>query len=581
MKLSRQRSTCFLLDPPRVQGSDFVEMLHVISYPGANDLKGEDFDWLCEGNEDLEAFLSWLCNAVDQQNVLTSEQLEAYNALLDSGQPLLETEELQNLCKGAKEANEDQEAEDTRSLEELEAELQSLKALRAHRLQSRNKLESLGLTLLRNRLSSEKLERQEEKRLIDTKEEISTLNSRCNTALLKLRETATELGNYHSVLSFPNLFLSSVDLDSYIKLEDTCWEQVEENARAVLPVKEEDLEIERKAQIKMEKESERVRIAWISQMMELSMALVNLHGNKEALNWLEGIAGEQVWDPLRLPLLEREIQSLESEVEALKNQRLSALVCEASVGLCLPAHQGWVENEKQRLAWVDQAQAPVVESILTQLSRLQLVELGLQAEMRGHYQTERDLRALRVKMGNQSGELGRRTLGPRELRATPLWLTPLRVDSKDQTGVRLSVMLENPSRQKELFPKYEALQRQANALLQEVASLRSFHHGPLPQTTILEQTCEELHHCLCRGTRNLQLRDPTLSLAFEAVSSSVSLFNQWCLDCLWDLDRKKNSIQTSHLDQGRQLYVFFYRNPDLLAKLLQDLERRVAELHSD
>ncbi|XP_018411337.1 PREDICTED: HAUS augmin-like complex subunit 3 [Nanorana parkeri] len=580
-RLSRQRSTCFLLDSAHVKGSDFVEMLHLIGYPGAQDLKGEDFDWLCEGSEELEVFLSWLCSAVDQKNVLTSEQLEAYDALLDSGQPLLEADELQDLCHGANEAEGDSRTEHTKSLEELEAELQSLQTLKAHRLQCRNKLESLGLTLFHSRLSLEKVERQEEKCLSNTKEELSTLNSRCNAALVRLREMATELGDYHTGKSCQGIFLSSVDLDGYIKLEETCWKQVEQNAMEALPVKEEDLEKERKAHTEMEKESNRVRTAWSSQKIQLSFALATLNGNMEALKWLDRNVGEQVWDPQRLPLMEREVQMLEAEVESLQLQRLPPLVCEASVGLCLHAHQGWVHTERQRLAWIDQEQAPVAEAVLSQLSRLQLVELGLQVEMREYHRTERDLRTLKTDMGSLVGELGRRILGPREPWTTPQWLPPIRVDSKDHTAVRLSVMLENPSRQKELFPKYEALQRQAGALLQEMTALSTIHDGPLPQTSSLEHCCEELQHCLCRGTRNLQLRDPTLTQAFEALYSGVAQFNQCCLECLRDLEKKKQSIQTSYLEQERQFYVLFYQNSTLLAQLVQDMEQRVKELQTD
>nr|DBA20484.1 TPA: hypothetical protein GDO54_017258 [Pyxicephalus adspersus] len=580
MRLSRNRSTCFLLDPPRVQGSDFVEMLRLIGYPGAQDLKGEDFDWLCEGSEEVEVFLSWLCTAIDQKNVLTSEQLDAYDALLNSGQPLLEADELHDLCKGANEDEVEWEMEDKKSLEELEAELQSLRTLKVHRLQSRNKLESLQLTLLHNRLSLEKVERQEEKNLSNAKEELSNLNSRCNAALVKLREKAKELGEYHTTKSSPSIFLSTIDLDSYIKLEDTCWEKVMQNAKDVLPVKEEDLEKERKVQIEMDKESKRVQTAWSSQKIQLSIAQATLNGNKEALNWLDRNA-EQVWDPLRLPLLDREIQTLEAEVESLQIEKLPSLVREASVDLCLPAHQGWVQTEKQRLSRIDQDQAPVAEALFTQMSRLQLVELGLQVEMREHRKTECELRGLKNEMGSLCGEHRRRTLGPRELRGTPQWLPPLRVDSKDHTAVRLSVMLENPSRQKELFPKYETLQRQAGALLQELTALSSIHHGPLTQTSSLERDCEELHQCLCCGTRNLQLRDPTLTLAFEVLSSGVSEFNQCCLDCLRDLERKKHAIQTSYLEHERQFYVLFYRDATMLAKLVQDLEQRVKELHAD
>ncbi|XP_069800268.1 HAUS augmin-like complex subunit 3 [Dendropsophus ebraccatus] len=576
--LTRKRSTCFLPEPQHIQGSDFVEMLRMIGYPGAQDLKGQDFDWLCDGSDEVGLFLGWLCDVVDERNALSREQLEAYNTLLESGQPLLEADELQNLCKGGHKGDGEWETEDMKSLEELEAEVQSLRTLKAHRLQSRNKIESLGLTLLRNRLSLEKSERELERNLSCTKDKLSTLNSMCNSTLLRLRDVVTELGQCHSPHSTGSIFLSSRDLEGYMRLEDTCWEQVKGNAKGVLPVRKEDLEKQVKAKEEMEKESERVRTAWISQKMQLSIALGTLHGNMEALAWLEGISGDQVWDPLRLPLLERQVQSLEEEVEVLQTQRLPGLVCEASLGLCLPAHQEWMQQEVHRLSLVDLRQVPVAEAILSQLSRLQLVELGLQAEMRQHRLTEQELRGVKLEMGKQSCALAKRLLGPSDLRATPQWLTPLRIDSKDHTAARLSVMLENPSRQKELFPKYEALQRQAASLVQELRSLSDVFHDPLPQTADLEHDCEELHHALSRGTRSLQLRDPDLTLTLESLSSSVSQFNQWFLDCHQDLDRKKLSIQTSHLEQERQLYVLFYRDPSLLASIVQDLEQRVKDL---
>ncbi|XP_056396663.1 HAUS augmin-like complex subunit 3 isoform X2 [Hyla sarda] len=576
--LSRKRSTCFLPEPQHVQGSDFVEMLRLIGYPGAQDLRGQDFDWLCDSNDEVGFFLGWLCDVVDERNALSNDQLEAYDTLLESGQPLLEVEELQNLFKGSDKGDGEWEMEDMKSLEELETELQSLRTLKTHRLQSRNKIESLGLTLLHNRLSLEKSEKELEKTLSCTKNELSTLNSRCNLTLLKLRDVVTELGQSHSPQSTASIFLSSVDLEGYIRLEDTCWEQVKENAKGMLPVKMEDMEKLKNTKQEMEKESERVRTAWISQKMHLSMALGTLNGNMEALAWLDGISGEQVWDPLRLPILERQVQSLEVEVEVLQRQRLPGLVCEASLGLCLPAHLEWVQTELHRLSQVDQRQAPVAEAILNELSRLQLVEFGLQAEMREHRQTEQELRGLKMEMVKQSCELGKRLLGSRDLRVIPPWLTPLRVDSKDHTAVRLAAMLENPSRQKELFPKYEALQRQASSLVQELASLSSVFHGSLPQTAGLEQDCEELHQALSRGTRNLQLRDPNLTLALENLSSSVSQFNQWFLDCHQDLDRKKQAIQTSYLDQERQLYILFYQDPCLLTSIVQEVEQRVKDL---
>ncbi|XP_053330191.1 HAUS augmin-like complex subunit 3 [Spea bombifrons] len=578
--LSRQRSTCFILENNRVQGSDFVEMLRLIGYPGASGLKGEDFDWLCEGNEEVEQLLGWLCGVVDQRNALSDEQLEAYNDLLASGKPLLQADELQSLCRREGGDDGDLDLEERKTLDELEAEVQSLRNLKTHRLRTRNKLESLGLTFLCSHLSLEKSEKEEEKNLIHIKEGLASLNTKCNAALTRLREVVKELGGLHSPLVAPKLFLSLLDLGGHIGLENTCWGQVEDLSKELLPGRNEEREQKKRLKREIEAEGERVRTAWASQRVQLSLTLGTLHGKEEAFNWVHRTREEQLWDPQQVPSLEREIQSLEAEVEALQTQRLPSLVCEASLGPCLPSHHEWLRAEKQRLKQVEQGQVPLKEAALHQLSRLQLIEMGLHAERRTHRQTERDLQGLRGEMATRATELGRRLQGPRDLWASSQWLSPIRIASKDHTAVRLSIMLNEPTSRKELFPKYEALQHKGALLVQEVASLGGVLHGPLPQVSSLEAECNELYQSLCRGTRNLQLIDPALTHSFEALYTCVSQFNQWCLDCLRDLERKKHSIQTSRLEQERRLYVLFYQDPTALASTIQELEQRVRELES-
>ncbi|XP_073404830.1 HAUS augmin-like complex subunit 3 [Dendrobates tinctorius] len=571
--LSRQHSASFLFEPQRVQGSDFVEMLRVIGFPGVHNMKGADFDWLCESSEEVQRFLAWFCEVVDERNVLTPEQLEEYSSLLDSGEQILETNEIQNLCKNGDKSDARREKEDIRSLKELEAELQSLQSVKSHFIQSRNKIESLGLTLSQNRISLQKSEKELETSLNKTKRELCTLNQNGNAALERLRLLISELGQCHSMQYPGHIFLSSADIEGYTTFEDACLEKIEDMAKRMLPVKDEHLDKRTKS---MEKESDQLRTSWASQKIELCICLGYLHGHMESIAWLEAHSGQRVWDPLHLPVLKREVQSLEAAILILQTQRLPSLVCEASLGLYLAAHNEKIDAEKQRLLRVGRSQAPVAEALIGQLSRLQFVELSLQREQQIHQKTERSLRELKMALADKASALEKRI--QRDPKSLFSWLKPLRMDSKDHTALRLSQMLLNPSRQKELFPKYEALQRQAESDLKDLMSLSNFFRDPIMQTFLLEHNCELLYKSLCRGTRNMQLRDPTLVLAFESLTSSVSQFNQWILDFFRELEHKKQSIQTSYLKQGRQLYVLFYQDPDLLARIVQDLEQRVADL---
>ncbi|XP_069610524.1 HAUS augmin-like complex subunit 3 [Ranitomeya imitator] len=572
--LSRQHSASFLFEPQRIQGSNFVEMLRLIDFPGVQNLKGADFDWLCESSEEVQRFLAWLCEVVDERNVLSRERLEEYNSLLDSGQQILETDELQNLCKNGDESDARREKEDLRSLQELEAELQSLQSVKAHFIQSRNKIESLGLTLSQSRIFLQKSETELETSLNKTKRELWTLNQNCNATLVKLRNLVSELGQCHSAQYPGHIFLSLADIEEYVTFEDACLEKIDGAARVMLPVKDEELVKRNKA---MELESDRLRTSWAAQRIELSIIVGNLNGYVESVAWLEAHSGERVWDHLHLPQLKRDAQCLETAVEIIQTRRLPFLVCEASQGLYLAVHNGRIDTEKQRLLRVERSQAPVAEALIAQLSRLQFVELSLQREMQIHQNTERSLRELKMALAHKATGLEKRI--QRDPKNSFPWLKPLHMDSRDYTALRLSEMLLIPSRQKELFPKYEALQQQAESDLQDLMSLSFVFRGPLPQTIVLERDCERLYKSLCRGTRNLQLRDPKLVLAFESLTSSVAQFNQWFLDFFRELEHKKQTTQTSYLKQGRQLYVLFYQDPALLAKIVQDLEQRVTDLH--
>ncbi|KAM8952772.1 HAUS augmin-like complex subunit 3 [Pelodytes ibericus] len=586
--LSRQRSTCFLLDPPHVQGSDFVEMLRLIAYPGASGLKGEDFDWLSEGNEEAEMFLGWLCGVVDQRNVMTDEQLEAYNALRLSGKPLLEVEELQNLCgkegvgdhEDDDDEDDDMELEERKSLAELEAEVQSLKNLRSHRLRTRNKLESLGLTLLYSHLSLEKSQKEQEKNLIQTEEVLSAMNCSSNILLDRLRELMKELEVLHTPSDAPRVFISSLDLARYIRIEDTCWDQVEHLSMELFPDRNEDQERRIATQQEVDVEGERIRTSWASQRGQLSQALGTLHGKEQALNWVLRTKDEQSWDPQEIPLLEQEIQTLEVEIDTLRTQKLPTLVCESSMGSWLASHNKLLQLEKRRQKEVEQCQIPLKEAAISQLARLQLLEMGLHAELKDHRQTEKSLLFLKSEMVNRAAEMERRLKTHRDHHISSLKLIPVRISSKDHTAVRLTGMLCDPTERKELFPKYEDARIKAITMTEELQSLKLVLQRPLQQIHILEMECDDFQHSLFRGTRSLQLRDPTLKHCFESLCSSVSQFNQWCLDCLRDLEKKKLSIQTSRLEQERKLYVFFYQDTALLASTVQELEQRARELES-
>jgi len=59
-----------------MSGQQFIETLHQIGYPKTGDLSARTFDWIFE-DEAVLPFLSWFCNTVGHQNVLSQEEKQA------------------------------------------------------------------------------------------------------------------------------------------------------------------------------------------------------------------------------------------------------------------------------------------------------------------------------------------------------------------------------------------------------------------------------------------------------------------------------------------------------------------------
>ncbi len=60
-----------------MSGSEFVDVLRKLSYPGVKSLDGPSLDWLFE-NEVTSPFLDWFCNELQPTNLLTAREVAEY-----------------------------------------------------------------------------------------------------------------------------------------------------------------------------------------------------------------------------------------------------------------------------------------------------------------------------------------------------------------------------------------------------------------------------------------------------------------------------------------------------------------------
>ena len=57
-------------------GEDFVNLLKELDCPGAQELQGEDVDWLFETS--AQNLMKWICSSITPANILTSEEAKRW-----------------------------------------------------------------------------------------------------------------------------------------------------------------------------------------------------------------------------------------------------------------------------------------------------------------------------------------------------------------------------------------------------------------------------------------------------------------------------------------------------------------------
>ncbi|KAM6344282.1 HAUS augmin-like complex subunit 3 isoform 2-T2 [Alca torda] len=217
------------------RGAGFVATLRLI-YPHADTLCERDFDWLFDCPQ-TKQFLEWFCSTVSEENVLTPAEVEAYDALLASGKPILEgdalEQALQTCCQVPQLPHKIPDDEGP-SLEALQQELQDYCDRQLWRY---NKLQALTANLqqeLRYLEQEEKVVKQDlRKAEMDLEVEIfqtSAVLSQISKAAKQLAEWCGDMGKGQ-----PPALLCETDLGPYMELEQQATDEFERFIQQVLP----------------------------------------------------------------------------------------------------------------------------------------------------------------------------------------------------------------------------------------------------------------------------------------------------------------------------------------------------------
>lgn len=210
-------------------GNDFVETLKKIGYPKADELNGEDFDWLFESSED-KSFLEWFCGNVNEQHVVSEKELQDFDSLLESGKPVLEGNALDEVLKTLKpmdsKNSSQEEEEEEKELKKLQDELQTLQKLKKLQIHRHNKLQML---ISANSHMLQTLKSKEEEAHKDLKEGLEVFtaaNNKLNNELLSLTDAVKKLASFFTASDSEQgsgthpVFFSQLSLDKYLSQEE-------------------------------------------------------------------------------------------------------------------------------------------------------------------------------------------------------------------------------------------------------------------------------------------------------------------------------------------------------------------------
>ncbi|KAM6387466.1 HAUS augmin-like complex subunit 3 [Pluvialis apricaria] len=234
---SQRQSQPFPLDTVN-RGAEFVATLRLV-YPHADTLCGGDFDWLFDCPQTTQ-FLEWFCSTVSEENVLTPAEVEAYDALLAAGKPILEGDTLEQalqMCHQVPQIPSMIPDDKGPSLEALQQELQELQDYRDLQLWRHSKLQVLTANLQQELRYLDKEEKAVKQDLRKAQMDLEVELFQTSAVVSQITKAAKQLAEWHGDIGNgrPPALLCEMDLNPYMELEQQATDLFERFLQQVLP----------------------------------------------------------------------------------------------------------------------------------------------------------------------------------------------------------------------------------------------------------------------------------------------------------------------------------------------------------
>ncbi|NXP00405.1 HAUS3 protein, partial [Certhia brachydactyla] len=595
------------------RAADFMAMLRLI-YPYADTLCEKDFEWLFDCPE-TKQFLQWFCSTVCEENVLSLAEVEAYEALLASGKPILEGDALEEALRMCCQAPQLPSliADEGPSQEALQQELQELKHYRDHQLWRYRKL--LAWT---NKLQQEQKYLEEEEKVV--KQELRMAHMDLKAKIFKTRavlsqvsKAAKQVSECHGKMGMGQLptLLCQIDLASYLEQEQQATDAFESFIQQVLPesvqapdgsqevterrynkktstpkslVTDEDELLG--AQDSFWKELGQIETAHICAQMEVTVTAAKVEGTHAALEWaqrtLEALEDNQQAVEAELQsqaaVLQRQLHALRFNITQTLTHQLPPLLKAEARRFCQPILHKHFSLEVARLQDTASRQQEAATWLLSQQSRLDLLELQLKRERKELEQKAAWLEKIETVTRESQTRLQEQQNYFRDARPTQKAQPHKWIDPKDLTAIRLWDMLMGRDQEKQPFRSYEAMAAKCSQLIQDKRALEAQLplEAPMPQVSALESSIEVLYRQLYNSSNQLQLSSPEISELMQQLIVMQDDLYQKLTDLLSDLELKRRSLENPILQAERNLYVYFYCSEDRLREDVEELEKQAS-----
>ncbi|XP_022534202.2 HAUS augmin-like complex subunit 3 isoform X5 [Astyanax mexicanus] len=516
-----------------LNGERYVEALSQLGYPGASSLKGSEFDWLFDAEPDNLHLLRFFCHRLNHNNVLTPEEVQAFQVLRDSGKPILDEATLQDLLKtcgptdgsvASRGALPSLCGEGDVSAEDLEAELQVLRKEKQLKLRRLKKLQVLAASRGADTSAAQTLHQQESNVVKDANSALAVENAATNAALDDLVKETTKLaGFFHAELSLaadknnavpasaahtgPPVLLSQLPLEPYLRQEEQntkalaaytqrqffqgISDMVEtSSSKRFQPMElsccsESEEEEDEKVVGNRRKEMAQLQWAHMVAQYQLLKEQAEEKGAQVLKEWFTEQLNSQT-QPLgsllaswREPALRSELLSIQSDLDSLMRDTVRSALRDSARLLNVPVVRGDLALQIARQNYYTARQAEVRDQLLRQKASFELVRLAQDAELRGVKRTVSELQEVIQRLeGAAEAVLNRgNTLTQPELTQTPCLGSNAKtkvIGSKDAAFSRLLQILELgkvTDEFKDPLQTYGKLEAEASGLQRELLSV--------------------------------------------------------------------------------------------------------------